>query len=130
MSVYGFMTPEEQARQYAVLQAEKAQGIQPSYSVPNSYNNMPTECTQRRILKREVYDAISLQVFNTTGIRVLNVIKLDEYKNAIKHCCLKRGISLLHINYFSFFDGSMTIQVPYFFCNTCCTLYVYSKFNE
>jgi len=62
---------------------------------------------------------------------VTRVVTIDEVLPSIKHACVNTGVTCLQQNTFNVpLDGGGMIPFPYYYCNQCGTLYVYSRLYD
>ena len=76
-----------------------------------------------RISKSMIEQAIMQNCWQVTGVQPQRIVKLEEIDNLLRHACAMYGdIIPLGVNYFPVPD--LGIQVAYYYCANCGTLYI------
>lgn len=70
----------------------------------------------------EIYRNLAQYVCSVTGTMPVNTIKLAETPQKMRHACVEAGISNLEKNLYCIPEFGITIE--YYYCKSCCTLYV------
>jgi hypothetical protein len=66
----------------------------------------------------------NLQMY--TGCPIMDVVKIDEQPNLVRHCCVQCGISQLPKNEYPI--PELNVSIPYYFCKGCGKLFIYNDF--
>lgn len=79
-----------------------------------------------RIHKKQALELLRYNLQSTTGCCIMKETKIDEAPNLLRHCCYQCGISQLPKNEFPI--PAIGVSIPYYFCKTCGSLYIYDEF--
>ena len=93
----------------------------------NMYNQGMDMCSQPRVNKATIIQAIQDYVVCCTQKPITQVIKIEEIDSKFRHACAEFGdVSFLDVNYFPV--PQLGIQVAYYFCLSCGRLYIQKDF--
>lgn len=120
-----------QQMQMQQMQEQAAQMHQAQYvqAVQNAQMMQMQGMKMRKIPKHQVYDEISMYVYQNTGIQPQHIQKLSETPDTLRHACAQTGITFLTKYCYTVVSQGMPVQVPFYFCNSCGKLFVFSDFE-
>lgn len=87
-------------------------------------NMMPQDSLLPRVTKSEVVSIIQGNVMQSTGISPQRVIKIQDAPDTLRHACVQCGI--VHLPKYSMsIPAQQGMLTPsFYFCSSCCSLYV------
>lgn len=98
----------------------------------NMYDSIGYQQPQhfRRYSKSEVIQAIQMHCYQQTGVSVSNVVRLEETPSTLRHSCMETGIAHLPTYNWQVPTEYGSVNVPFYFCDKCGKLYVYSHIYD
>ena len=116
------MMAQNQAMQAQQMQmmnmGQTMMGMAPAYS----YDRMGVP----KLNKQQCIEQLKMYVFMQTQRAVVNVIKIPEVPDTLRHACVECGISNLPRN--NFCIQEIGFQMEFFFCKGCGNLYIPQDF--
>lgn len=81
----------------------------------------------RRYTKREIYQMIQMACYQSTGVNVSSVIKIEDAVPQLRHSCLYTGVCFLPQYVWQVPTDTSVINIPYYFCTKCGKLFIYNN---
>lgn len=75
-----------------------------------------------------IANEVGVHSMQNGGSGVSQFVKIEECPETVRHACVMGGISYLPKQIYGFGTDYGVVQVPYYFCNTCGKLFIYSEF--
>lgn len=79
-----------------------------------------------RVTHKVALDMLRNYVMQQTGCYIQKEKKIEEAPQDIRHACVTVGVTKLPIQYYCI--PEVGLQIPYYFCTFCGTLYIYKDF--
>lgn len=79
-----------------------------------------------KVTHKNALDMLRNYVMQTNGCYIQKEKKIEEAPQDIRHACVTVGVTKLPIQYFSI--PEVGLNIPFYFCNKCGTLYIYRDF--
>lgn len=86
--------------------------------------------TTRRYTRAEIYQAIELYCYQSTGVAVTSVVKIEDNPTQLRHSCFATGVTNLPQYSWQVPSEFGAINVPYYFCSKCGKLFVYKHIYD
>lgn len=86
----------------------------------NQMGNIP------RITHKAALDMLRYYVAQQYNCYIQKEKKIEEIPQELRHSCLQTGVTKLPLQYYNIIEAG--IQIPYYFCNYCGTLYIFKDF--
>lgn len=93
----------------------------------NFYGQQPVV---KRYTRAEVCQCIQMSCYQTTGVPISNIVKLEDTPLQLRHSCFYTGVTFLPQLLWQVPSEMGVINVPYYFCEKCGKLYMYNHIYD